>query len=73
MSAQIITALRRRADVLDRTAAEPVQVYDDRTDPPSSAALAQDVRRALAREFRALADEAEGLEPESSMSSIEWE
>jgi hypothetical protein len=63
MSAQLIAALRRRADALDRMATEPVPVYDERSDPPSSAALVQDVRRTLAAEFRTLADEAEGATP----------
>ncbi len=54
MSAQIITALRKRADALEDEAGK--------TDFPdeSSAHATAVLLRTLAREFRALADEAEG-------------
>lgn len=64
MSAQVIAALRRRADALEAaTPKVPVPVYDDRAMPSPYAFVAHEVSRALAREFRALADEAEGREP----------
>jgi hypothetical protein len=58
MSAQIIAALRRRADVLGAEAAEHESNGHD---------LLATIRFALANEFRALADDAEGrgaLEPD---------
>lgn len=52
MSAQIITALRRRADALSAEA-EEIDV------PDGSTRAAVEVLRFLAEQFRALADEAE--------------
>jgi len=57
MSAQVITALRKRADALDAEAANPatphtINEHGYAKDPASL--------RWLAAEFRALADEAEG-------------
>jgi hypothetical protein len=64
MSAQIIAALRRRADALESYSEGPFLVRggDGETvglDPK----LALILRTVLVAEFRALADEAEGLEP----------
>lgn len=53
MSAQIITALRNRAEVLDQRA-----VGAQREDPPKTDAAL--ILLYMAQEFRALADEAEG-------------
>ena len=55
MSAQIITALRKRADMLDKAA-----LSDD--GPPGTVPAA--TLAMLAHEFRMLADEAEGYDPE---------
>lgn len=57
MSAQIIAALRRRADALEREAADPALPYtiDEHGVAKDPASL-----RWLAAEFRALAGEAEG-------------
>ena len=66
MSAQIITALRRRADALEGEAANPatphtIDEHGYAKDPSSL--------RWLAAEFRALADEAEGREPNTEARS----
>ena len=57
MSAQIIAALRRRADALDRKA-EIAERCDDRL----SVTVHMPFYALLAAEFRELADEAEGQE-----------
>jgi hypothetical protein len=63
MSAQIIAALRRHADALEAAVPKvPVPVYDDRAMPSPYAHVTYEVCRVLAREFRAVADEAEGRE-----------
>lgn len=54
MSAQVIAALRKRADILDKAAGS-----DD--GPPGTVPAA--TLTMLAHEFRMLADEAEGYEP----------
>ena len=60
MSAQMIAALRRRANELEASVPKvPVPVYDDRAMPSPYAHVMHEVCRVLAREFRALADEAE--------------
>ena len=63
MSAQIIAALRRRADALEDEAVVAAAhgespVSERNPHPRSAGALAM-----LAAEFRKVADEAEGLEP----------
>lgn len=59
MSAQIIAALRRRADALEQKAKGALQAGDARL---SGALYGQ-----LAAEFRSLADEAEGREPQTGV------
>jgi hypothetical protein len=67
MSAQIIAALRRRADVLSAHAATGI--------PPQLATISEamtvtpGLMSFLAGEFRALADEAEGREPNTEARS----
>jgi hypothetical protein len=56
VSAQIIAALRKRADVLTAEA-------DEIDAPDGSARMPAAFLRFLAAEFRAVADEAEGREP----------
>ena len=64
MSAQMIAALRRRANELEASVPKvPVPVYDDRAMPSPYAHVMHEVSRVLARELRAVADEAEGREP----------
>jgi hypothetical protein len=60
VSAQIITALRRRADALEGEAANPATPHaiDEHGVAKDPASL-----RWLAAEFRALADDAEGTRP----------
>lgn len=57
MSAQIINALRGRAEVLDAKAAEKARAAN------AAAPVLELIYREFAAEFRALADEAEGREP----------
>lgn len=60
MSAQIITALRKRAAEM----AEEAQALNDDPDAPAHLVLHRmPVLAIMADEFRALADEAEGREP----------
>lgn len=61
MSAQIIAALRKRADELDADAATSLKAYEDvPVRSPADVPALPGAMRWLAREFRALADEAEG-------------
>jgi hypothetical protein len=65
VSAQIIDALRKRADKLEAAVTPELPVVstdlaDDR--PPSRRAVQNMIRRALAAELVAVADEAEGRE-----------
>jgi hypothetical protein len=61
VSAQVIAALRKRADMLEGEAANPALAYtiDEHGTAKDPWAL-----RWLAAEFRALADEAEGYDAE---------
>lgn len=61
MSAQIIAALRKRADMLDKASRS--------NDGPPGTVPATTLTM-LAHEFRMLADEAEGYRPHSG---VEWE